>query len=314
MKSKMVTPQVSIIMPIYNAGHTLQRMLNSILQQTFEYWELIAINDGSTDETNSILHDFARNDKRIKIINKSNEGVAIARQIGLDNSNGLYIIHADADDYMEPFMLEELMKVAKDENSDIIFCNFYYEYSNNKIIEIKQKPGNNAHETLLLLLKGLHGSCWNKLVKRSVLEKYAIKFVPNIDYYEDLLFWLKLFQKADIKISYLNKAFYHYVQSNNSITNTGSLKTLESLYRFVDEAKRVLNHNILEVNNYIDNISGIPFAYALKHSLLSRTELKFEYHKIRNLLWKNNKTTRHWLGLICFELNFINISRKLLCI
>ena len=107
-------PKISIIVPVYKAETYLSRCLDSIINQTFKNFEVLLIDDGSPDCSGEICDKYAAMDTRIRVLHKENGGVSSARQMGLDNAKGEYTIHADPDDWVEPNMLEELYKKAKE--------------------------------------------------------------------------------------------------------------------------------------------------------------------------------------------------------
>lgn len=113
---------VSIILPIYNMERFLPNSLDSILQQTYPYWEAICVNDGSTDDTLKILQQYAARDSRFKIINKTNGGVASARNAGLDAATGAYISFLDPDDMFYPQFLDIMLKAIRQSDADMVWC------------------------------------------------------------------------------------------------------------------------------------------------------------------------------------------------
>ena len=104
----MNNPVISIIIAVYNAERYIKRCLDSILNQTFNDFEVICINDGSSDDSRKIIKDYAQRDRRIVYIEQENKGVSATRQVGLDHAKGLYVIHVDPDDWVEPNFLELL--------------------------------------------------------------------------------------------------------------------------------------------------------------------------------------------------------------
>lgn len=200
---------VSIIMPVYNAEKVLHRSINSIISQTYKCWELILINDGSTDNSGYICDEFSRKDDRIKVIHKINEGVAVARQIGNEKASGDFIIHHDADDWVDSDMLEKMVYAIGD--NDVLITDFYKNNDLNEVV-VKQEPTNCSDNIELLndLFSKLHGNCWSKLVRKSFIEHYNIRFFKGINYCEDLLFWIQAFSINNIKVKYLSTPFYHY--------------------------------------------------------------------------------------------------------
>lgn len=222
------SPIVSIIVPVYKAEAYLARCINSILKQTFTHFELLLIDDGSPDKSGDICDTFAKQDSRVRVFHNENGGVSSARQCGLDNVRGDYVIHVDPDDWVESSMLEELYEKAVHDNSDMVICDYYWDNGGvSKIIE--QKPSSLDNETVLSDMFGhLHGSLWNKLVRVESYKRDNINFAKNINLYEDLIFNIKLL-KNPIQISYLNKPFYHYIQNENpnSLTRAYNEQVLE---------------------------------------------------------------------------------------
>lgn len=242
----MNKPIISIIVPIYNVEQYLHRCVDSILAQTFTDWELLLIDDGSPDRSGEICDEYAKKDTRIRVFHKENGGVSSARQRGLDESVGEYTIHADPDDWVEPTMLEELYQKAKDDNADMVICD-YYTNEGFQQNYIKQQPTKlDTNVVLYELFQQLHGSCWNKLVRRACYSGKA-NFPKDINCCEDLIWCIQVL-KCKPKISYLNKAYYHYmitttasqsksISAERSLQDLKMLHTLESL---LDDNKAVL--------------------------------------------------------------------------
>ena len=182
-------------MPVYKAEAYLHRCVDSILAQTFTNWELLLIDDGSPDRSGAICDEYASKDARIRVFHKENGGVSSARQKGQDEAQGEYTIHADPDDWVEPTMLEELYKKAKADDADMVICDYYMNDGENQTY-ITQKPTVLDRKTVLgeLLFQQLHGSCWNKLVRRACYSGYGICFPNNMNCWEDLYFNVKLLQ------------------------------------------------------------------------------------------------------------------------
>ena len=217
------TPKISVIVPVYKAEAYLHRCVDSLLAQTFQDFEILLVDDGSPDKSGEICDEYARKDKRVRVFHKENGGVSSARQCGMDHARGEYTIHADPDDWVDPTMLEELYRKAKEEDADMVICDFYEERKN-KTIYVRQQPSSLDHETVLCeLFQQLHGSCWNKLVKRACYREFGVRFPEELSCCEDLYVNACLVFE-DIKIAYLNKAFYHYDQvvNRNSILHSNN--------------------------------------------------------------------------------------------
>lgn len=214
---------VSIIIAAYNAEKFLPRCLQSITSQTFQDFEVIIVDDGSTDTTSKIADDYADKDARFRVIHQKNQGVAVARQVGLEHAIGEFTIHADADDWMDPDMLEQMVRCAKDNQADFVFCDFYIVHSGDIIEYRTQTPVSTEPITVMgLMLFDLLASLWNKLIRRSIIVESGICFTPGMNIGEDQIFILKILSHHP-RVAYLNQAFYHYdhTQNENSLCNRG---------------------------------------------------------------------------------------------
>lgn len=206
-------PKVSVIVPVYKAEAYLHRCVDSIIAQTLTDWELLLVDDGSPDRSGEICDEYASKDARIRVFHKENGGVSSARQKGMDEAQGEYTIHADPDDWVEPTMLEELYKKAKDDDADMVICDYFTNEGSNQTY-ITQKPSNlNSNTVLKELFQQLHGSCWNKFVRRSCYSGKA-DFPDGINCCEDLVWCIKVLINNP-QISYIPKAYYHYVLSSS---------------------------------------------------------------------------------------------------
>ena len=226
-------PKISVIVPVYKAEAYLRRCVDSLLAQTFQDFELLLVEDGSPDRSGAICDEYAQQDSRVRVFHKENGGVSSARQCGLDNAHGDYTIHADPDDWVEPDMLEALYAKATAEDADMVICDFYVEQNGTQTY-CRQEPSALDHETVLReLFQQLHGSCWNKLVKRACYNAFGVSFPQGIDIWEDKYVCCSLLMH-DIKICYLNKALYHYDRNanENSIVKNKSLKELRAQIAF----------------------------------------------------------------------------------
>lgn len=232
-------PKISVIVPVYKAEEYLHRCVDSILAQTFQDFEVLLIDDGSPDRSGGICDEYARKDRRVRVFHKENGGVSLARQCGMDHAQGEYTIHADPDDWVEPTMLEELYKKAKEEDADMVICDFYEERKN-KTVYIRQQPSTLDHETVLCeLFQQLHGSCCNKLVRRACYKEFGVRFPEELSYCEDLFVNTCLLSHSMVVV-YLPKAFYHYDQYTNGESLVRRAQNLillqeQTLYRLVKE-------------------------------------------------------------------------------
>lgn len=226
---------ISVIVPVYKAENYINRCIDSLLSQTFYAFEVLLVNDGSPDRSGEICDEYAQRDSRVRVFNKRNGGVSSARQCGMDHAKGEYVIHVDPDDWVESSMLEELYNKAKEEDADMVICDYYMNYENKQVYK-KQEPSSLDHRTVLKeLFQQLHGSCCNKLVRRVCYNDTGTRFPEGFVLWEDRFVCCSLCL-AELKITYLNKAFYHYdrISNANSLARIPSQQGLESCVRFID--------------------------------------------------------------------------------
>lgn len=266
----MSKPKISVIVPVYNVERYLYRCIDSLLNQTFTDFEALLIDDGSEDSSGRICDEYAEKDERVKVIHKDNGGVASARQLGIEKARGIYSIHADGDDWVEPGMLQTMYSKIIEENADVLITDFYEE-NKGKTLYKRQLPSSMQSIDILkdILQNQLFGALWNKLIRHSLYKRYDINFIKGINYCEDVLLLTQLLQK-DIKVSFLHEAFYHYDQLNtDSITRKYTQQTYQMRKKFVAEL-----YNLLPPPSYsviMDVAIGVK-AEAFKHNILTRQE------------------------------------------
>lgn len=299
------SPAISIIIAAYNAERYIKRCIESIRDQSYSNFEVIVINDGSDDCTGTILDDYASLDKRIHVIHQANQGVAAARQAGLNNCKGKYTIHIDSDDWIDHDMLDEMFSLAESSNADMVISDFLIIHGENNIEYRSQQPKPlDSISVLGQMLFDLNGSLCNKLIKRSCIVSNDIRFERNLNFGEDQLFVLKLLSHR-IKVAYINKAYYHYdhTQNTNSACNrlvsaSDKLKPIELIAQYTD---------ISPIKQYYDRaIFLIAYEYLLKPYEYNRDyQDVFAHHKasIRNAIG----FPFHYKLLILLRLNNIRI-------
>ena len=182
-------PKISVIIPVYNTSIYLRQCLDSVLEQDFDDYEVICVNDGSTDDSLEILREYEKKSSKIKVIDQTNSGVATTRNTGLKNASGDFLAFLDSDDFIRENYLSKLYNAALKTKSDIVICNFYryYEQTNfAKPVFYRFRRGQfNKYEILKGLIPDnlIHSYLWNKLWKREIFENHNI--FPNMKF-EDL--------------------------------------------------------------------------------------------------------------------------------
>lgn len=183
----MSTPEVSIIIPVYNAEQYLNRCVESIISQTYSNWELILVNDGSRDKSGKICDEYADSDERIRTIHKQNGGVSSARNSGIEYAKGRYITFVDSDDYVYESFLEKMLREAP---ADLIICGF------NNSGNDEFSPGNidadldSDPESIYSIVNVPYflDSPWCKLFRKDIIDKHNLRFDLNMKLSEDTLF------------------------------------------------------------------------------------------------------------------------------
>ncbi len=209
---------ISIIIPVYNVEKYLSHCLDSVLAQTFSDFEVICINDGSTDNSLQILQKYLKKDDRIQIINQPNRGLSCARNAGLSIAEGKFISFIDSDDFVAPEFLEILYKTQQQTGSDIVGCDFEKIKDNKNHFNKQNKQlttsiYKNALDTLFDRKNFIHFNVWNKLYKRDVIRN--ISFVPGL-FYEDWVFNCCVFPSIN-SFTWITEKLYGYRLSNESI-------------------------------------------------------------------------------------------------
>lgn len=208
--------KVSIIVPVYNSAKYLSMCIESLINQTLKDIEIILINDGSTDESESIIKKYK--DKRIKYISKKNEGIGKTRNLGIEIASGEYLAFIDSDDYIESNFCEVMYNKAIKDKCDIVICD-YFEDINNELKEIKFasfKDANLMENPEIINYINL-GPC-NKIYKKELFKDKNNRFIENLKY-EDAPFVCRLLLSAK-KIGKINKCLAHYVIHEKSETTT----------------------------------------------------------------------------------------------
>ena len=239
-----LNPAISVIIPVYNAGSYLHRCVGSMLAQTFSDFEILLIDDGSTDGSSSVCDTYASQDPRIKVLHQKNGGVASARRTGIAKAKGTYSIHADADDYAEPNMLQEMYDRVTETGVDMLVADFYLDYANGiqrKSCQSASGYTSSAYLKAILMGKRM-GTLWNKLIRHSLYNEFQVQIEDGIDYCEDVLVLTQLLQYG-IEIDSIEAAYYHYnLDNNSSITRNYSKDTYNMKKRYHHQLSAYLNH------------------------------------------------------------------------
>lgn len=218
-------PLVSVIVPVYNVESYLSNCIESILSQTYANTEVVLVDDGSTDGSGLLCDDFAKKDKRVIVVHKSNGGLVSARQAGVKASSGLYIMHVDGDDWIDPNHVSNLVNYAEKWSCDIVSCDFS-KYEDGLLVPFSNKPTSLDPTQIIqdCLLGRIHAGIVFRLIKKTIYIDNQISF-PPCDFNEDLHHLLSLLSFAK-KTGHVSEATYHYRINESSMTQNQEPKAV----------------------------------------------------------------------------------------
>lgn len=238
MQSEIKKPLVSIIVPVHNAEKSIGRCVASLINQTYDNTEIILVENNSDDNSLCICNGF--DDNRITVVQTSEKGVSHARNLGMDISNGKYILFCDADDFYSRNHVEKNVSVAETYNSDVVISGYYLK-DNEKLVErVMDYSGSITKDKVIksIFLNDLiMGACWNKMLKKEIIRNCY--FPENMTILEDTYFFLKIMKKC-AKIYYINKPLYYYcVNDESTVHNFNTLINNDNLV-YISSYKKIL--------------------------------------------------------------------------
>lgn len=285
--------KISFIVIAYNIEEYIEHCLKSVINQKIENAnisiEIIFVDDASSDKTLEKVKEIGKIEPRLKIITQKNKGANEARKTGLRNAKGQYIIFVDGDDWISEDFVEIMYKKIKDNNLDIVCCNYYLALKNGKVIKNEMKKYENICENKyleLVLKQKVSNSLWGKILKKDFIKKTEFMNFSGISRGEDLVDNI-LFGIEKPKVLMCDEFLYYYYQRETSTMNGDSsklLETSESLEYIEDILKR---YNIYE--KYKKEIDFLWFSNCYINSIVS-TRIKVDKnHKLIYDIWKDKK-------------------------
>lgn len=221
----MASPEVSIIVPVYNMEKYLEECLNSIISQTFTNWECILVDDGAKDRSGEICDRYANKDKRFKVLHMKNGGLSYARNIGIREARGKFIAFCDADDWMEPEMIGHMHHIITSTNADAVQTGIWKEFTDHrkKRSFVKSRKTFNREEAITELAKdkNIPSYVWNKMFRKEIIGSDF----PEGKMYEDIYVCSKWFPKIN-KFICDPTPLYHYRMRKGSIVHSGKARYL----------------------------------------------------------------------------------------
>ena len=262
--------KVSIIIPVYNVEKYLAKCLDSVINQTYNDLEIICVNDGSTDNSLQILEEYAKNDNRIKIINRQNGGLSAARNSGLDIATGEYCYFIDSDDWIELDTIEKLSVIAKTNNVDTVIhsainiaedgsCAEIADECNSWFKSYSQPIG--IYNVPIELNIKIPTVTWNKLYKMSIIKEFNCRFPEGLVNEDELFLWTYMIHCKNYY--YLDEKLYNYLRRSDSIMGTRDnspkvldiLKIQEEIYKTVKKYKNINDYQEYLTQNYINEVN-----------------------------------------------------------
>lgn len=277
--------KISVLVALYNAENYLNRFFYSLLRQTMSDFDIIIVDDGSTDNSFNICQEYSRSDNRIRLYKNNHGGVSSARNYCLKKliteGGGKYAIFLDPDDYFELNMLECLYYSISESNADVLICDYYVDWRGEKTKykgAINQDP---TPEDIInnLLLGNLHAGLWNKLVRSSCFMDYNLRFPDGLNYQEDFCLLINLLQRVN-KVAYLPSAFYYYCYNEISLSNNHSSG-------FIVESRMLLLKHLREnsssiIKNWRFSVYEIGIAYyILLNNVMTDSAFRLLFNNIR---------------------------------
>lgn len=244
MKNK---PMISVIVPVYNVEKYIKKGIESLLAQSYQNIEIILVDDGSPDNSPAILDQYTKKDSRIKVLHQKNQGVSTARNNGIKISNGEYILFVDGDDYVGKDYVEFFYKLISQKSADIA-VNYDLFSALNSSHNHHEKEEVESPEQIIedIYLGKMNVAVWNKMYKKSFLEKNNIRFNPKIWYGEGMLFNIECLSSTK-KIAVGSRKVYYQVYNQNSAmrsfnmeSNLCGIRSLELQKKYLDKKNKKL--------------------------------------------------------------------------
>lgn len=222
---------VSVIIPVYNAEKYIRSCITSVLRQSYLFFELLLIDDGSTDDSGNICEEYAKRDKRVQVIHRENQGVSATRNLGIEKANGRFLVFVDADDQIHKDLLKIYMQAYT--SNQVLLCGISNDLMDLEKEYTKEDIENKSilwkkENFMELFAKDYVNSPWNKLYDANIIQKNHIRYPQNLSLGEDLLFNLTYFQYAPVEYKLITLPLYYYQDDHtDSLSNSFRLDLFE---------------------------------------------------------------------------------------
>lgn len=277
---------IDIIMPVYNASFTVEKAVRSVLDQSFSEFKLIIVDDGSTDDSFSKCELLAKKDSRIQLLQQANQGVAVARNTGIENALGKYVTFIDSDDEMEKDHLKNLFDAAEKTDADIVICG--YVETPSRITRFSSSTTYQSRESFKkccwdLYQNKLLNVPWNKLFRRTLIKT---QFPTGINIGEDLIFNIHAFEEAQ-RISVISDCSYYYYLSPNGLSNKFHENELKARFMMWDVLLDFIPEEIAKAQSVCDYLLE-EYILCLYH-LIMQPNMKYSTKRKMFARWESDE-------------------------
>lgn len=265
---------ISVIVPVFNGAPYLSRCIDSILNQTYTNLQVLIIDDGSEDDSLEIAREYEAEDKRIRVFHQENQGVSSARNKGIQNADGDYLVFIDGDDHIADNMIETLyLDITKIPAIQVAICNYESDRTDtSKDIERTEVLDREEAVSRLFFRSSYQGFLFNKMFKMEIIRKHNLRLDPQISICEDLLFCFQYFMYIE-KAVYNSRVLYFYADTDTGATRTDrfnakrytmldSLDEIEKYWELHPVSKKVKKH----AYNYLATVCMLLFKMTVQYS------------------------------------------------
>jgi glycosyltransferase involved in cell wall biosynthesis len=307
------TPRVSVVIPAYNEEEFLERCVRSVMAQTYQDWECIVVDDGSTDDTPRIADALAAEDPRVRVIHQANRGFSGSRNAGMFASRGEFLVFIDCDDYIEPTMFDVCVSAMDEKGVNLVVGSFIWEIYDGSKENIVSTSHSGPQEDFLfnvrdmdkaapkLWVMGEYGGClhycvWDRMFRKSVILDHAMRFDETMTFFEDCKFIYEFYlYGGDILVS--NQLFYHYTRNvgKDDVADKKALDMFRSdeksmiplieakcIYHFPDDYHKAMIDRIMRLYLYFSSkvfldSTGLPEEEQRDYMRQITEEFSFHY-------------------------------------
>ena len=306
-------PKLSVVVPVYNTEKYLQECIDSVLAQTFDDFELILVDDGSTDKSGAICDNYCQLDGRIRVIHQNNGGVTAARKHGMEVAEGEYISFIDSDDWIEPNMYQDMLTYANLHNADMVLCDMLAEKRDGCAIirsgnfsglfnteQLRQQVYTHMLFDFSENAPGLSLNLCNKMIKSDLAKPVFKEFPSELTYGEDALGSLMCLLRSKSIFIMENSAFYHYRQTEEFLSREQSVSLLPRLSSFALSTQNQFSEygfdGIDQLSGYIAQVSLYCARQILifnkEYTMRKKLQLVTDYFKETHIQAMLNKAER----------------------